>query len=62
MGLTVIAPDAGECATFWRLPRSAHKDPFDRMLVWLATQRKLRLITKDGRLPDYRELGLRTVW
>ena len=62
MGLAVIAPDAGECAAFWRLPRLTHKDPFDRMLVWLAMQRQLCLITKDGRLPEYRELGLRTVW
>lgn len=62
MRLTVLVPDAAECASFWRLPRSDHKDPFDRILVWLAMQRKLCLITKDGHLQDYRELGLRTVW
>lgn len=62
MGLTLIAPDADEAASFHRLPRLPHRDPFDRMLVWQALQRKLILITKDAALPGYAEAGLKTLW
>jgi len=62
MGLTLITPDAVESASFHRLPRLPHRDPFDRMLVWQAIQRDLVLITTDSALPEYREAGLRTLW
>lgn len=62
MGLAVLPADALEMASFHRLPRLPHKDPFDRMLVWQAIRRDLTLISKDGALPDYRALGLKTLW
>ena len=49
-------------ASFHHLPRLPHRDPFDRMLVWLAIQRDLVLITKDSALPDYRTSGIKTLW
>ena len=62
MGLTLIDPDADESASFYRLPRLPHRDPFDRMLVWQAIQRDLVLLTRDSALPDYRAAGLKTLW
>ena len=62
MGLTKIVLSLEEAASAHRLPRVAHRDPFDRMLAWQAIQRKLVLITKDGDLPAYREAGLKTLW
>jgi PIN domain nuclease of toxin-antitoxin system len=62
MGLTISAPSAEESAGFHRLPRTAHKDPFDRMLIWQCLQRQWVFITRDGRLEDYRALGLETAW
>jgi PIN domain nuclease of toxin-antitoxin system len=62
MGLAVLPSDALEMASFHRLPRLPHKDPFDRMLVWQAIRRDLTLISKEGALPDYRALGLKTLW
>lgn len=62
MGLTVIAADAEESASFHRLPRLPHRDPFDRMLVWQAVCRDLVLITKDSALPAYHQAGLKTLW
>jgi len=62
MGLTLISPSAEEAASFHRLPRVAHRDPFDRMLAWQAIQRNLVLVTKDGALPAYRDAGLKTLW
>jgi len=55
-----LEPD--EAASFYRLPRYTHKDPFDRMLIWQAIQRKLILISKDGAFDEYRPIGLRTFW
>src|SRR5271154_1397927 len=62
MGLTISAPSAEESASFHRLPRAAHKGPFDRMLVWQCLQRKWTLITRDRGLDDYRPRGLMTAW
>ncbi|MEP6885901.1 MAG: type II toxin-antitoxin system VapC family toxin [Gammaproteobacteria bacterium] len=62
MGLTISAPSAEESAGFHRLPRVQHKDPFDRMLVWLCLQRRWTLITRDRHLGDYRSLGLLAAW
>ncbi|MFM9967066.1 MAG: type II toxin-antitoxin system VapC family toxin [Burkholderiales bacterium] len=62
MGLEIISPTAEEAASFHKLPRAAHRDPFDRMLAWQAIQRQWVLVTKDGALPEYRNAGLKTVW
>lgn len=62
MGLTLIAPDAEEATGFHHLPRVPHRDPFDRMLVWQAVQRKLVLITKDAALPADAAAGLKVLW
>ena len=62
MGLALLASDALEMASFHRLPRLPHRDPFDRMLVWQAIRRGLVLVSRDGALPDYHALGLKTLW
>ncbi len=62
MGLSLITPDADESASFHRLPRLPHRDPFDRMLVWQAIRRDLVLVTRDAALPVYHDAGLRTLW
>lgn len=62
MQLTLIAPDAEEAVSFHRLPRAAHRDPFDRMLAWQSLRRHLVMITRDAALPAYRDAGLETLW
>jgi PIN domain nuclease of toxin-antitoxin system len=62
MGLTISAPSAEESAAFYRLPKTAHKDPFDRMLIWQCLQRGWTLITRNGGFGDYRSRGLLTAW
>jgi PIN domain nuclease of toxin-antitoxin system len=62
MGLALISPSAEESASFHKLPRAPHRDPFDRMLVWQSIQRQLILVTKDVSLPAYRDAGLKTLW
>jgi PIN domain nuclease of toxin-antitoxin system len=62
MGLVIAAPSAEEAAGFHRVPRLAHKDPFDRMLIWQTLQRDWTLLTKDRGLGAYAALGLKTSW
>lgn len=62
MGLAIVAPSVEEMASFYRLPKLAHKDPFDRLLIWQCLQRDWTLISRDGAFGEYRELGLKTLW
>ena len=62
MRLTLITPDAEESASFHQLPKTPHRDPFDRMLVWQAIARDLTLISKDAALPEYQHSGLKILW
>lgn len=58
----ILPLDGAEAASFYTLPRFAHKDPFDRMLIHLALKHKLTLVSCDRAFADYRELGLRLLW
>nr|VFK78469.1 MAG: PIN domain nuclease, a component of toxin-antitoxin system (PIN domain) [Candidatus Kentron sp. SD] len=51
-----------QAASFYRLPRLAHRDPFDRMLIWQAIGQGLTLISRDSAFADYRKHGLKVVW
>jgi len=62
MHIEVIQPTAQETASFHRLPKLQHKDPFDRMIIWQAIQQPLVLISKDGDFPEYRKFGLKVMW
>lgn len=62
MQIDVIQPTAQETASFHRLPKVAHKDPFDRMIIWQAIQQPLVLITKDSDISVYKKFGLKVLW
>jgi PIN domain nuclease of toxin-antitoxin system len=62
MGLDIVAPTPEESAGFHRLPKHAHKDPFDRMLIWQCLQRRWTFVSRDGALADYSAQGLTTLW
>ena len=49
-------------STFYRLPKSAHCDPFDRLLIWQAINSEMVVITKDDKFDNYFSAGLKTVW
>ncbi len=61
-GFKLIEPTIEEYAGFHQLPRTHHKDPFDRMLIWQAIQNDLTFVTKDGQLDQYIAIGLKTFW
>lgn len=62
MGFILLELSPKEAASFYKLPKSAHKDPFDRMLIWQAIQQEMVLISKDAGFKDYLEYGLQLVW
>lgn len=61
-GFDILPIGEIDAATFHRLPRMAHKDPFDRLIIWQAISRKLTLISCDGAFSEYRKLGLKVIW
>ncbi|MBW1998265.1 MAG: type II toxin-antitoxin system VapC family toxin [Deltaproteobacteria bacterium] len=60
--LDIIPLRAEEAASFHRLPRLAHKDPFDRMMIWQGIGNRMTLISKDKEFRSYRDYGLRVRW
>lgn len=62
MGIDIIQLGATETASFYQLPKVAHKGPFDRMIIWQAIQQQFVLISKDANFPEYRQFGLKVLW
>jgi PIN domain nuclease of toxin-antitoxin system len=62
MNLEILPITAAEASTFHKLPRLSHKDPFDRIIIWQAIQRKMALMSKDRDFKAYHKFGLRTFW
>jgi PIN domain nuclease of toxin-antitoxin system len=62
MGFEKLSLTLEESALFYQLPRLAHKDPFDRMLIWQAISNDLVLISKDGQFDNYSQYGLQVIW
>ena len=62
MDIAMLALDPADAASFHRLPREAHRDPFDRMLVWQAIRSGRALVTADAALKAYVPHGLRILW
>ena len=62
MNLEILLITAAEASTFHKLPRLSHKDPFDRIIIRQAIQRKMTLVSKDRDFKAYRKFGLRTFW
>jgi len=44
------------------LPIVAHRDPFDRLLVWQAIRSQLVLISRDSALDAFTPFGLQRLW
>ena len=62
MNLEILPITAAEASSFHKLPRLSHKDPFDRIIIWQAIQRKMTLVSKDRDFKAYHKFGLRTFW
>jgi len=60
-GLEIIELDVNDMATFHYLPKTEHKDPFDRILIWQCIRKNYILISHDSSLKLYEPLGLRYI-
>ena len=59
--LLPLSPE--DACAFHRLPKTTHKDPFDRMLIWQAIRGRHTLITRDANIRlSYRRYRLVTLW
>ncbi len=61
-GFDTLLLSEKEVSSFHNLPRSSHRDPFDRLIIWQAINNDFILISKDRRLSEYQESGLRIIW
>ena len=62
MGIDTLSIGESDAASFHKLPRLAHKDPFDRLLIWQAIRQKMILISKDAQFDWYGKFGLKRLW
>lgn len=62
MECEILTIDEQEAASFHRLPRVEHRDPFDRLIIWQAINRKLTLVSRDAKFAPYLDMGLKVVW
>lgn len=58
MNIEILSFKAEDAASFHKLPRISHKDPFDRMIIWQAIRGQMVLISKDSKMSSYEKYGL----
>lgn len=58
----ILRLEPEDAASFHALPRHAHKDPFDRLIIWQAIQRSCFLVSADRLFILYRDSGLKLLW
>ena len=62
MQFEILQADANDMASFHALPKTAHKDPFDRMIIWQAIRLGRTLVSKDDQFASYQDHGLKVMW
>ncbi|SMP44874.1 type II toxin-antitoxin system VapC family toxin [Desulfonatronum lacustre] len=59
-GFHLLESDGEDMASAYRLPFvEAHKDPFDRLLIWQCIRNNMTLITADSAIKAYTAFGLK---
>lgn len=62
MNIEILPLDAQTCASYHQLEATYHRDPFDRMLLWLAKMHRFTLLSKDEMMKRYTAAGIRVEW
>ncbi len=62
MKFELISLTPEEAITYHNLANQAHKDPFDRMLIWQSISRNMGLISKDREFRKFTQFGLKLLW
>jgi len=58
----ILDLDVKTASSYYKLPKTNNKDPFDRMLAWQAIHLDFQLLTKDTTFAGYKDQGLKIVW
>ena len=58
----VLLPFSAEDALGLHRLDVIHKDPFDRMIVWLSIRHGMTLVSRDRRMKAYEKYGLNLIW
>ena len=61
VGFEIQPLPAKDSSTFHHLKATHHKDPFDRMLIWLAIRNNYTLISVDKDIKKYKSEGLKVL-
>ncbi len=62
IGLKDITPSSEQWSTYYLLPKiKDHRDPFDRMIIWLAIQSGMTLLSSDSKFDAYKPHGLSVI-
>lgn len=62
IGFNLLDLESSEAASMGQLAENTHFDPFDRMLVWQAINRKFTLVSADTTLKRFKKDGLKLLW
>jgi PIN domain nuclease of toxin-antitoxin system len=62
MDIKILPLEPKICAGYHRLKVFHHKDPFDRMLIWLAKCENYTIISKDEQMKLYQSEGVLIIW
>ena len=62
MGFELLPLTPEICNTFHHLKANYHRDPFDRMLIWLAISDNYTLLSCDANIELYKSEGLKILW
>lgn len=62
MDIEVMPVDGFDCSGYHHIQAFYHRDPFDRMLVWLAKCKGFVLLSKDSTLKQYETEGIQVIW
>lgn len=62
-GYKIIELEKIEAVSYINLSvKEAHKDPFDRIMIWQAIVRNMIFLTKDKKIEEYQSDGLKHLW
>lgn len=62
MGFSILELLPEIVATFYKLPKTNNKDPFDRLIAWQAIKSGMTLISCDKTFDNYVKYDLKRLW
>ena len=62
MSIEILPLSPKICNTFHHLTGNYHRDPFDKMLIWLAISDNYTLLSCDPAIQLYQSEGLKILW